>query len=153
METNFSPGSRRTGSQATTRFRFAVRVAFVFCALSFGSAWPDQQLEFVSQFGGDCRSVYVQGNYAYIGEGVFLTILDVSVPSAPVRVGRVQLPGLVAGQLNSGAIQVVGNRAYVAAELSGLHIVDVSNSAAPLLLGSYDTSGSARCVFVVGNLA
>jgi hypothetical protein len=50
-------------------------------------------------------------------------------------------------------VQVVGNLAYVADGRSGLQVLDVSNPAAPVRLGGYDTSGSAEGVQVVGNLA
>jgi len=36
-------------------------------------------IEFVSSIGGVVRTVAVDGNYAYIGEGAALTVLDVSM--------------------------------------------------------------------------
>jgi hypothetical protein len=47
----------------------------------------------------------------------------------------------------------VGNLAYVADDLSGLQIIDVSNPAVPTLTGAYNTPGNAFDVHVVGNFA
>jgi hypothetical protein len=50
-------------------------------------------------------------------------------------------------------VQVVNSTAYVADDDEGLQIVDVSDPAAPALLGSYDTPGDARGVQVVNSTA
>ena len=50
-------------------------------------------------------------------------------------------------------VAVAGNRAFVASNMAGLQVFDISNAAAPSRLGSYDTPGSAYGVTVVGNLA
>src|SRR5512139_5399 len=46
-----------------------------------------------------------------------------------------------------------GNYAYVASELSGLRVVDISNPAAPTEVGYCGTPGNARSVIVAGNYA
>ena len=48
---------------------------------------------------------------------------------------------------------MVGTFAYVADNLSGLRVIDVSNPALPSEVGSIDTPGTARSVSVVGGLA
>lgn len=50
-------------------------------------------------------------------------------------------------------VKVVGNYAYIASRQGGFHIVDVSNPAAPVLKGGYNTTGYATTVDVSGNLA
>jgi hypothetical protein len=42
-----------------------------------------QNVELVGHIGGVTDAVFVQGNYAYIGEGPRLTILDISNPASP----------------------------------------------------------------------
>ncbi len=48
-------------------------------------------------------------------------------------------------------MEVNNNIAYVAGRQSGLHIVDVSNPASPVLLSTFDTSGYATSLAVSGN--
>ncbi len=48
---------------------------------------------------------------------------------------------------------MAGNRAYVAAGGSGLHVVDISNPSTPVLLGTFSTGSNAMAVRVRGQLA
>jgi hypothetical protein len=62
----------------------------------------------------------------------------------------------VGGYHTSGyaeGVMVLGNYAYVADGLAGLHIIDVSNPSSPVRVGGYDTSGYAFGVAVSGNYA
>lgn len=59
-------------------------------------------------------------------------------------------PGL--GQGEAKAVQVTGDLACVAMGSAGLAVLDVSNPAAPRLLGKLDTSGTANALHVTGNL-
>ena len=43
-----------------------------------------ENVEFVGQIGGSTYTVFVEGDYAYIGVGPRLTILDVSNPTFPL---------------------------------------------------------------------
>jgi hypothetical protein len=68
-----------------------------------------QNVEFVGHIGGATRAVAIQGNYAYVGEGPRLTILDISNPASPTVVGNTSLlPDIVWG------VCVAGGCAYVA---------------------------------------
>ena len=62
-----------------------------------------------------------------------------------------QWPEIVRGEAQ--AVQVVGDLAYLAIGAGGLVIFDISNPAAPVRRGGFDTSGFAQGVQVVGNLA
>jgi hypothetical protein len=96
-----------------------------------------QNVEFVGHIGGATWAVAVQGNYAYVGEGPRLTILDISNPASPTVVGKTDpLPEIVYG------VAVAGGYAYVA-DYYGLRIVDVSDPSNPREVGSYDTPGYA----------
>ncbi len=46
-------------------------------------------------FGGATRAVAVSGDYAYVGQGKDLVVLDVSSPDSPVELGRVVTLDLV----------------------------------------------------------
>ncbi|MBC7926426.1 MAG: hypothetical protein H7039_12285, partial [Bryobacteraceae bacterium] len=54
---------------------------------------------------------------------------------------------------NANDVEIVGNIAYIAGGNSGLHIIDVSNPAAPILRGTAATSGPAQGVVVRNNTA
>lgn len=105
-----------------------------------------QNLTLVGQLGGQAGAIDVQGNYAYLGEGPNVVVLDISSTN-PVRVGKILLEDEVRG------IHVSGTRAYVAGNSKGLYIIDVSNPQAPGLLGIYDTPGTALYVKELGGRA
>lgn len=107
-----------------------------------------QNVRFVDHIGGNIKAVAVQGNYAYVGEGPSLSILDVSAPSFPSVVGSTPpLPGIVQ------RIMVVGGYVYIADNLGGLRIVDVSNPEIPHEVGFYEMPGTAQAVAVAGDAA
>jgi hypothetical protein len=111
-------------------------------------AAPTASEDYVWHIGGPALSVAVTGEHAYLGEGFGLTILDISIPSAPEVVGRLEfLPDIVHG------VAVAGNYAYVADGESGLRVIDVSDPTDPSEVGFYDTHGSAGDVAVVGDYA
>ena len=69
---------------------------------------------------GPCYATFVVGDYAYIGNGGALDILDISNSNAPARVGQVITPSIVLG------IYVSGDYSYVADYNAGLRIIDIS---------------------------
>lgn len=75
-----------------------------------GAADTAKNVTFIGHMGGDTRTVATQGNYAYVGEGPRLTVMDVSNPVTPTVVDKtLPMPGLV------GHVAVAGGYAYVAA--------------------------------------
>ncbi|MFQ5616064.1 MAG: LVIVD repeat-containing protein [Anaerolineales bacterium] len=133
--------------------------AFDTLSASLSSAWftvaqsqpasanaDAENVEFVGQIGGATYAVAVQGNYAYIGVGPRLIILDVSNPFSPVVVGKtLPLPGIVQD------VYVAGNYAYVADDYQGLRVIDVSNPVSPNEIDFYVTPGTAQQVTVIEN--
>ena len=107
-----------------------------------------KNVELVGRLGGLTYAVAVQGDYAYVGEGYSLTVLDVSNSAWPTIVGKTPpLPAIVRD------VYVVGDYAYVADWSGGLRVIDVSNPVSPTEVGLYDTPGSAYGVTVAGNHA
>lgn len=105
-------------------------------------------LEYVGHTGGEVNSVTLQGNYAYVGEGPNLAILDISMPGSVALVSRSFLfPSWV------GGIVVSGGLAYIANGESGLRILNVSDPAAPIEVSSIDTQTPAAGVALMGNYA
>jgi len=107
-----------------------------------------ENVEFVSQIGVDTYAVALQGDYAYIGEGYSLTILDISNPASPTVVGKTSpFPEIVRG------VCVIGDYAYVADGWAGLRVVDISTPSSPTEVGFYDTPYFAGSVAVSGGHA
>lgn len=80
--------------------------------------------------GGVSQAVTHDGNYAYVGQGHELVIIDIS-QAQPSEIGHVRLPG-VAGQ-----IEINNGYAYVTTHAGGLAIVDVRDPARPNLAGQW----------------
>ena len=72
-------------------------------------------IELVTGIGGNSYGVAVQGNYAYVGEGNSLLVMNISDAANPALVGRLALPGKVMD------IALLGQYAYVADSDAGLH--------------------------------
>jgi hypothetical protein len=105
-------------------------------------------VEYVGHIGGITWAIAVQGNYAFVGEGPQLTILDISNPASPTVTGKTQpLPDIV------GCIAFLSGYIYVADGQGGLRIIDVSDPSAPFEAGFYDTPGDADEVSVAGSFA
>lgn len=106
------------------------------------SAW---NVNFSGHFGGKIYGVDVQGDYAYMGEGGCLTILNIANPGSPVVVGRTAtMRDLVYG------VTVFGDYAYIANYTGGLRIIDISDPTNPVEVGFYDTPGYSNYVDVSG---
>ncbi len=101
----------------------------------------------VGSVGGYGYAVAVSNNYAYVGEGRSLLVLDISTPSSPTKIGQVTLPGIVRG------IALLNQYAYVADEEGGLQVVDVSSPTAPAIRGFYPTIGWTDGITVLGGRA
>ncbi len=88
-------------------------------SLSLVGRWPN----------GSCKAVYVKDNYAYIGNGCVMTILDVSDPASPKMVGEIETPGIIRD------IYVWRHYAYIATGRDGLRVIDVSDPSKPVEAG------------------
>lgn len=91
--------------------------------------------------------IRIDGGRAYLAAGNTLTIVDISNPSAPKRLGAYDVPDRIWG------FTVSGSRAYMACDLHGVEILDVSNPARVTQAGYYKTKGQAHSVEVFGKTA
>ncbi len=100
---------------------------------------------------GPSKAVAVSedGSLAAIGEGRHLKVLSTSSRSNPQLRGMVSFAGtdVVEG------VAIAAGRAYVALGSAGLRVVDVTNPALPVEVGSLQTPGFAWGVAVSGGLA
>ena len=78
---------------------------------------------------GPCDAVCVKDDYAYIGNGSVMTILDISDPILPKKVGEIETPGIVKD------IYVHNNYAYIANWREGIRVIDVSDPSEPVEVG------------------
>jgi len=106
-----------------------------------------RNVEILGHIGGSVNAVSVQGNYAFVGMGPELAVLDVTIPGDPRRVGYLVLEDMVAD------VYVANGYAYVTLGASGMDIVDVSNLARPVVAGFYRSPGGAGAIVVVGRYA
>jgi hypothetical protein len=123
-------------------------VLFLALLQSLSAAQPAQPTgwQVVGQIGGPTQAVAVQGNYAYVGVGLRLIVLDVTNPVTPTEVGSTTpFPYFVED------IAVSGTYAYVAVGGAGLRVVDVSDPANPIEVGAWDSPGYAEGVDVSGH--
>ncbi|MCW8813585.1 MAG: hypothetical protein OQK65_08655, partial [Chlorobium sp.] len=98
---------------------------------------------------GSCEEVFIRDNYAYIGRGSTMEILEISDPSSPVSVGWVMTGHSIKG------IYVSNSYAYVISYNEGLYIIDISELTNPYLCGYYEPmlEPGFTSIYVMNNLA
>lgn len=101
----------------------------------------------VGKIPGPANLFEVDGARGYMVGGKTLTVVDLSSPEAPVKLGSYAFPEKIWG------IRIVGSTVYVAADFYGLGIVEVSNPQSPALRGSVKLAGQAKNVALVGTTA
>ena len=97
-------------------------------------------------------SVYISGDYAYVGRWQSetvekLEVINISDKANPIFAGFFQTLGRVVD------VFVSGKYAYAAEGYSGLQIIDISNPAPKTIVGSYNTQEDARETVVQGDFA
>ena len=104
-----------------------------------------QHVALAGQVDGATAAMAVKGNYAFIGVGPRLVIMNIAEPAQPTLVGQTELlPGLV-----NGAV-VAGQYAYIIAGDHELLVFDVSWPSVPRETGSFTIQGTAGEMFVSG---
>jgi len=96
------------------------------------------ELEHVGTLSGPVDHVRVEGEQLYISAGETFSVVDISNPAHPVRLGSYRFPEQVWG------FRIAGDRAYVGANFYGLGILDVSAPGSPRLVGRLETLGQAK---------
>jgi parallel beta-helix repeat protein len=133
---------------------FTVLLIFVFVVGSFlptptVSAQIEESTgwEATGQAGGPTQGIALQGDYAYIGVGPRLVVVDISDPANPHQVGATaMLDDFVLG------VTVSGTLAYLAAGTAGLLIVDITSPANPFVVGVWNSPGFTEGVAVSGGI-
>ncbi len=81
----------------------------------------------------------------------YLAVFDVSAPATPVRLGQAQLD--ITSSAPIRGLALIGSRAYVAQDLRGFKIYDLTNPASPAMLDTVPMVGNAMGVAVQSSLA
>jgi hypothetical protein len=108
---------------------------------------PTPPFAYAGSVGGGAITAPVSGTLAYLAEGSQFTILDISMPSVPRRIGGYTTSDVVMD------VDIVGTLAYLSLELGGLLILDVGDPTAPRVLSQTDTPGQAFSTLVRDNIA
>ena len=109
---------------------------------------PSTDWDAIGQTGGPTQGIAVQGNYAYIGVGPRLVVVDISDPANPHQVGAsAMLDDFVLG------VAVSDTHVYVAAGGAGLQIFDITNPSTPTISGAWHSLGLAENVTLAGDIA
>ena len=129
---------------AQTPIPFRHKFPYVLPAKTTSIASPQDTLTLVGQWGcGQCLAVVMTGNYALIGNGSLLQVLDVSNPVAPQIIGQVDVGSYIFGMVISG------DYAYM---VPGFSVIDISNMAHPHVISNLSIPSSSA-IAVSGNYA
>ncbi len=96
---------------------------------------------------GYARSVYVSGDFAYVGDNMGLAVINISDPTNPGAPVYEDTTGWARG------VYVSGDYAYMADGASGLAVIDISDPTNPGTPVYENTTGYARGVYVSGDFA
>ncbi|MEI7988263.1 MAG: carboxypeptidase regulatory-like domain-containing protein, partial [Chloroflexota bacterium] len=121
--------------------------------VSATSAAAANNITSAGQFGGASFRVAINGNYAYIGTGFRLSILNIANPAAVSLAGRTQTAW--ADEVLGIAVRsnITNTYAYIVTGNEGLRVVDASDQKNPNDVGFYNTPGYAWDLAVSGNYA
>jgi hypothetical protein len=100
------------------------------------------------QLGGHAQGAAVDGNYAYLGAGRHMAVLDIADAAAPQLIAQSELLSDEVAE-----VEVAGHYAYAAAYTAGLRVFDIANPAAPTEVGHFLVPDSAQDVAVAGSYA
>jgi hypothetical protein len=94
-----------------------------------------------------CTALFTENNYAYIGKGATLEILDISNPISPISVSYLILESVI------NQIYVADNYLFATDEDHILWIIDVTDKYHPMVMYSYDLGHHAfyNPIYVVSN--
>jgi hypothetical protein len=116
----------------------------------YGTTYASSDLT-VANFGPEPARVYAGGNGSAtvtVGNSGFSASAAVTVRTfSPSFVSFLPIPGF------PNSVDLAGNYAYVAAGLTGLWVVDISDLANPVIAGSINTPDRANAVKIAGTVA
>jgi uncharacterized repeat protein (TIGR01451 family) len=151
--------SHRQTKALFTVTTFVLLLLSLVAGLKVAGAADSSNVNLVAQIGGETRGVATYGQYAYVGVGPQLLILNVANPLNPTVVhqtGPLSASGRPDEIIEDVTIVDETGYVYLAAGDGGFYIVNVGsplNPTTPTVVGHYDTDGYASAVDVSGNYA
>lgn len=103
-----------------------------------GMLFPGDSLNITllgGDFSGRCMDVIVKDTIAFMGNGGYLTILNVSDKSNPIWISNTKVPGVIED------IDWEPGQIFVSIGTSGVVLVDVSDISNPSVVSAYDPGG------------
>lgn len=92
------------------------------------------------------HDIEIVGNYAYVPQGKWLRVVDVTTPTLPTDIAVITA---TTSYLRS--IAVSGSYAYLTSGSDGLIVVDISSPTSPIVTGTLDTPSYAVGIVKQGN--
>ena len=130
---------------AQTTIPFQHKPPHVYPAKTNSFTGSQDTLSLIGQWGwGECMAVVVRGNYAFIGNGSLLQVLDISNPKTPQILGQVDVGSYIFG------LVVSGNYAYMT---PGFSIIDISDVTHPQVISNLSIPLMASSIAVSGDYA
>lgn len=149
MKTSLHPAAAINGKAPAQIFLLGVALLAALCPWASRGAPAEfgRELQIGARLGtGPAMDVATAANRAYvIGRGS-LRIVDITTPTAPRVLGKID------GLGNTRQVAVADGIAYVSAREDGLFVVDVADPAAPRLLCHYDSVEWATGVAISGKV-
>ncbi len=108
---------------------YSVVFMLLCLALALNAQGTDYRVDPAGQFGGEASTALVEGDTVYLGQGVALAIIDVST-STFTRLGSLALEAEILAMHKTGSFLYC-----LLNDEAGLQVVDVSDPAAPRVLG------------------
>jgi hypothetical protein len=96
---------------------------------------------------GNAYSVHVVGEFAYLGDGDGLLVINISDPTSPSEMGFYEI--IQSGHASMG-VYVTGSYAYVGTVFEGMHIIDITDPNNPSLVGSFEEVVSTMGAVALG---
>ena len=103
-------------------------------------------LQFLTSMGGDGGDIVLAGDYAYVGNGAELSVVDISNPYLAHELRLLRLPGAIYD------LAVDSNYLFVAAGYGGLLVYDIRAPAAPKQLARYPMDQPVYTLYSDGDL-
>ena len=151
--------SHRQTKALFTVTTFVLLLLSLVASLKYAGATDSSNVNLVAQIGGETRGVATYGQYAYVGVGPQLLILNVANPLNPTLVHQTgPLSALSRPDEVLEDVTIVDETGYIylAAGYGGFYIINVGsplNPTTPTVVGHYDTDGYANAVDVSGSYA
>ena len=114
------------------------------------SAEPPFRLALADYIPPAMTTMAVQGNYAYLGAGPSLLVIDISDPDHPQRVAYHLLPAIAKQvAVSAGRVYVLTNEDPYHQGDNQVSIFNIDNPQTPVLIGDYGTA-NIYCIAAAG---